>query len=152
MNNKGFSFLEIILSIIILGVIIAIATPGVEKLINSNKVKGAETIENMLLKNLELYNKDKGEEIWCYKNNNSEGCITAGFKEVTYDELLLLNKDIDLGDCLINKDDGLKIYKDAGEKFSYSANIVCSKDFENRSSTVADSSDLKNKNIYYKSK
>ena len=151
MNKKGFTLLEIILSIIIFGVIIAIAYPNIESKINSSKIKSAATIEKMLLKNLELYNKEKEKDIWCFDNYNNTGCQTAGIKEVTIDELLTVNSNIDLGECLINKDNGLKIRKDVGEEYSYSANIICSKDFKNNTSHVATNSDLENKNIYYKS-
>ena len=36
--------------------------------------------------------------------------------------------------------------------YSYSVGIVCSKDFKNNPNKIANSTDLQNKNIYYKSK
>lgn len=152
MNKNGFTLLEIILVIIISGLIILIAVPNIQKIINSSEVTEAQTIEKMLIKNLELYNKVKEKDIWCSEDTSSNNCITVGTREVTYDELLTVNSGIKMGNCLINKDKGLIIKKDIGGSYSYAANIVCSKDFKNSSSRTTSSGDINNKNIYYETK
>ena len=154
MNKKGFTLLEIILSIIIMGLIVMIAAPSVSNIINSSKIKEAEAIEKMLIKNLELYNKDNENSIWCEKDeeSSSNNCITIGSREITMDELLSINSSIKMGNCLINKDEGLIIKKDVGGSYSYAAHIICSKDFKSNSTKVATDKDMNNKNIYYKTK
>lgn len=153
MNKNGFTLLEIILVIVILGLIVLIATPNIKRIMDSSEIKEAQTIEKMLIKNLELYNKVKEKDIWCSdETSSSNNCITVGTREVTYDELLTVNSGIKMGNCLINKDKGLIIKKDIGGSYSYAVNIVCSKDFKNSSSRTTSSNDINNKNIYYETK
>ena len=93
MNKNGFTLLEILLCIVIMGLAIAIVVPNVSKILEKSRIESAKSIEYMLEHNLELYNEKNLNSIWCTEDSD-ENCLTIGDKEVTLDELLTMNKNI----------------------------------------------------------
>lgn len=152
MNKKGFTLVELILVVVIIGIISAITIPSIMNALSESKTTGGETVEKLLETNLELYNTDNKEDLWCLEDSNctdkelNKNCI-----KVDKDTLYSMNPDIDFGDCVLKNADSLVIRRDSETgKFTYSANIVCSKKFKNDSDHILDSGKENDPNIYYK--
>ena len=151
MNKKGFTLVELLLVIVIIGIIGAITIPNIMESLNASKAEGGESVEKLLEKNLELYNMDHEEDLWC--NSADPGCVSKSEHIVTVQELYNMNPDIDMGECLLTTDNSLKIIsigEDNNRKYRYSAEIICSKDFCDKNYMIATEQDRDNDNIYYK--
>lgn len=123
MNKKGFTLIELIAVFIILTVIAAMIMPNIVKYIDKNREDSSRSIEELLIHNLELYNTDKEEDLW----DENVQCIT-----VDINDLLQMNQDINLGECLLSNEEALTIKKDT-DGYKYYANITCGKDLESMS-------------------
>ena len=158
MNKKGFTLVEVILVIVIIGIIVVLAIPNILNEIDQNRVDSAKSIEKLLGQNLEMYNNDKmyggyklfdrvnsaGKKIRIYdiKSDlwNIEEMIDPGSycQYVDYSEIVNLNNDIKLGECLLlTPDKGLIIERVVKPEkansnnylvsYNYYANIICGK-------------------------
>ena len=148
MNKNGFTLVELILVVVIIGIISAITIPSIMDALSESKTTGGETVEKILETNLELYNTDNKEDLWCLEDSNCSD--TKHYIFVTLDELYEFNPDIDFGDCVLKDEDSLVIKRLDNGNFTYSANIVCSKDFKNDDDHFLDNDEDSNPNIYYK--
>lgn len=151
MNKNGFTLVELILVVVIIGIISVITIPSIMDALSESKTTGGETVEKLLETNLELYNTDNKEDLWCLEDSNcsntelAKSCIS-----VSINTLYSMNPDIDFGDCVLKDEDSLVIKRLDNGNFTYSANIVCSKDFKNDTNHILDSGKGSNPNIYYK--
>lgn len=123
MNKKGFTLVELLLVMVIIGIIGVITIPNVMKSLEESKKEGGKSVEQLLIKNLELYNEDRKVDLW-EDEYTSESCVT-----ITKTQLLSINPDINFGDCeLASGDDNSLFIKRTGKnKFKYYANIVCTR-------------------------
>lgn len=163
MKNKGFTLVELILVVVILGILSAIVIPGIMKSLNESRRDSGESIEKILKENLELYNIDHKDDIWCSENSKDDGlendtglntnCKKPGDSHiVSVSDLYSTNPDIDMGECLLQNSNSLKIIRDdSGDKFKYEVKIVCGKNLKD---TNGDKivSNLDSANVYYKTK
>ena len=151
MNKNGFTLVELILVVVIIGIISAITIPSIMDALSESKTTGGETVEKILETNLELYNTDNKEDLWCLEDSNCTGPeLTKSCISVSINTLYSMNPDIDFGDCVLKDEDSLVIKRLDNGNFTYSANIVCSKDFKNDTNHILDSGKGSNPNIYYK--
>ena len=132
MNKNGFTLVELILVVVIIGIISAITIPSIMNGLSESKATGGESVEKLLETNLELYNTDHKEDLWCLEDSNCESeeqnknCIT-----VSLNDLYSMNPDIDFGDCVLRDGNSLVIRRDIDtNSYTYHANIVCSKGFK----------------------
>lgn len=163
MKNKGFTLVELILVVVILGILSAIVIPGIMKSLNESRRDSGESIEKILKENLELYNIDHKDDIWCSENSKDDGlendtglntnCKKPGDSHIVpVSALYSTNPDIDMGECLLQNSNSLKIIRDdSGDKFKYEVKIVCGKNLKD---TNGDKivSNLDSANVYYKTK
>lgn len=163
MKNKGFTLVELILVVVILGILSAIVIPGIMKSLNESRRDSGESIEKVLKENLELYNIDHKDDIWCSENSKDDGlendpglntnCKKPGDSHIVpVSALYSTNPDIDMGECLLQNSNSLKITRDdSGDKFKYEVKIVCGKNLKD---TNGDKivSNLDSANVYYKTK
>ncbi len=164
MKNKGFTLVELILVVVILGILSAIVIPGIMKSLNESRRDSGESIEKILKENLELYNIDHKDDIWCSENSKDDGlenepgpntkCKQPGDSIiVSVSDLYSTNPDIDMGECLLQDSNSLKITRDdSGDKFKYKVKIVCGKDIEDSSGNKIIENRDTAKNIYYETK
>lgn len=151
MNKNGFTLVELILVVVIIGIISAITIPSIMDALSESKTTGGETVEKLLETNLELYNTDNKEDLWCLEDSNcsntelAKSCIS-----VSINTLYSMNPDIDFGDCVLKDNNSLVIKRLDNGNFTYSANIVCSKEFKNDTNHILDSGKDSNPNIYYR--
>lgn len=162
MKNKGFTLVELILVVVILGILSAIVIPGIMKSLNESRRDSGESIEKILKENLELYNIDHKDDIWCSENSKDDGievdpgntgCKQSGYITVDIKDLYDANPDIDMGECLLQDSNSLKVTRDeSGDKFKYEVKIVCGKDIkDNNGNKIIENWDTA-KSIYYETK
>lgn len=155
MNKKGFTLVELILVIVIIGIVAAITIPNIMESLNESKQEGGESVENLLIENLKLYNLDNEDDLWCLEDTQGTNCNPNNVPIIiNITDLLELNPDIKLGECLLKDEDSLSITRNGDGSYTYKANVICSKDFEevirtDPTNNIADSAQLNNKNIYY---
>ena len=152
MNKKGITLVELLLVIVIIGILSFMVIPNIMEALNRNKAEGGESIEKLLEKNLELYNKDNEEDIWSSINNpDMTGCFDGNtYKCVKIEDLYESNPDIDMGECLLKNDESLLITRDEnGKRYKYSAKIICIKNSVSVNNKIATDEQLNSKNIYY---
>lgn len=142
MNKKGFTLVELILVVVIIGIISAITIPSIMDALGESKASGGESVEKLLKTNLELYNNDNMEDLWCMEDSNcskeemAQACLT-----VSLETLYNMNPDIDFGDCVLKDQNSLVIKRESpdSDKFSYHVNIACSSEFKKDSDHILDS-------------
>lgn len=137
MNKKGFTLVELILVIVIIGIISAITIPNIMESLDESKKEGAKNVEKLLKENLELYNTDNEVDLWCL----DPGCTNTeeNPKNINITDLLDKNPDINMGECLLNPstsgDTGLSIKRISEGKYIYEVRIICSKVFKKEPTT-----------------
>ena len=134
------------------------------KSLNESRRDSGESIEKILKENLELYNIDHKDDIWCSENSKDDGlendsglnrkCKKPGESEiVSVSDLYSTNPDIDMGECLLQNPNSLKVTMDkSGDKFKYEVKIVCGKDIRDSSGNKIIANRDTAKNIYYETK
>lgn len=86
MNNKGFTLLEVILVVAILGVITLIIVPSVSSLLNKNKSEQYENLKKSIISAAKMYVSDNRYDLGINCTNN------------IYQFTIELNKLVDAGD------------------------------------------------------
>ena len=59
-NNKGFTLVELLAVIVVLGIVLTIAVPGVTKLINKSKKNSFESSAQGLIQSAKYFYSDNG--------------------------------------------------------------------------------------------
>ena len=106
MNNKGFTLVEIIAVITLLGLLVVITTPAYNSISNNIKERNYEskknTIETQTLSYVEKYLKDK-----VYDGRNYNHCFTVGYLI----ENGVINSDSETDEYIINDKDNVQYKK-----------------------------------------
>ena len=140
MKNKGFTLVELLVSIVILGIITGLSIPLLRTVSNSRNEKQYKTYMNSLIASAKLYNDTYSEDLF---GKNDNGCARVTFQTLKEAKLL---KDISINNITCNSEyTKVRIIKYQG-KYYYSAVLGCGgkKDGEN--------SQLDNNQLSYKSK
>lgn len=128
MNKKGFTLVELILVLTIIALVTAMTIPGILKALSSSKEEGGKAIEKLLLHNLEIYNTDYEQDLWCLEDSDCSD--TNNTITISFNDLLRVNNDINMGECLLKDENSLSIKRNSETgKYTYKATIVCSANF-----------------------
>ncbi len=124
-NNKGFTLIEVLVAITIMGIITVMALPGVQQLQSSNREKKYEKYAESLVSSTKLYVDSNEEDIFGY---SVSGCAIIKFDEL---ETKALVKDYETNgvSCAGNGSLGetfVRVDK-KGSKYEFTPFITCSK-------------------------
>ena len=87
MNNKGFTLTELIVTMALLGVVIAIAFPAITKLQTENQKQIYETYEKVLLTGAKLYVDKFDRDLWV-NPVTVKTCRIITYNDLIYEDLI----------------------------------------------------------------
>lgn len=126
-NNKGFTLIEVLVAITIMGIITVMALPGVQQLQSRNRERKYEKYGESLVSSAKLYVDSNGEDIFGYAVS---GCADITFSEL---EAKALAKDYETNGitCVGNmtnadlRDDTFIHVEKKNNKYIYQPYITC---------------------------
>ena len=126
-NNKGFTLIEVLVAITIMGIITVMALPGVQQLQSRNRERKYEKYGESLVSSAKLYVDSNGEDIFGYAVS---GCADITFSEL---EAKALAKDYETNGitCVGNmtnadlRDDTIIHVEKKNNKYIYQPYITC---------------------------
>lgn len=98
MKKKGFTLVELLVTIVILGIITGLSIPLLRALSNNRTEKQYKTYLNSLVASAKLYNDSYSSDLF---GNNENGCEFVTFQELFSHKLL---KDIMISNISCNSD------------------------------------------------
>ncbi len=118
-NNKGFTLVELLATIAIMGMIMMLVTPSIVNLQNNNKKKKFEYYGKTLVEAAKLYVQKEGDDITSLGVSDWVGCV-----DITYQDLLTndLIKSFEDTDYICN---GKVRFTRRSNGDSYAYNLVC---------------------------
>ena len=123
MRKNGFTLVELLVTISILGILTLIAIPTLRAFQNSNSKAQYLNYKKALNTSGKLYNDSYSEDLF---GNASYGCQKVDLTEMMYKKVA---KDIDLKDvsCNISTKDSYIIIKKFNNEYKYQASLYCEK-------------------------
>lgn len=86
MNNKGFTLIEVIVTIAIMGIITGIAYGSITSLQTRNRNKKYQTYEQVLVTGAKLYVDQYSRDMWDDENDNT--CYAIGYNTLVVNNLI----------------------------------------------------------------
>lgn len=111
MNKKGFTLIEMLAVVIILGVIMVVALPSVSKLINKNRMKNYETYLDVLDEKMKVFiDKYKGELSFSTtdsdNNKTSISCYQIKYQDLLKNDFIIESDVKCSGNIYLKKENG----------------------------------------------
>ena len=124
-NKRGFTLIELIAVIFIMGIMLILALPQVSKIQQANKNKKYETYEKSIERGAKLYTDSNAKDMF---GNNNSGCVT-----IPYSALKSSNVIKDFGDndiiCSVDSESYVQIRK-INDDYRYDVALTCRQDGE----------------------
>ena len=118
-NREGFTLVELLVVIVILGVITGMSIPLIRNIQKGNQDKEYQTYKDSVMQGAKLYVSSYDEDLFGHEKN---GCAIITYKQMSEKGLL---KDISVSDVSCNSDSTfVKVIKIDG-KYGYSTSIGC---------------------------
>ena len=118
-NKKGFTLVELIVVIAVMGVILILALPQVGKIQSANKTKKYETYEQSIESAAKLYVDSHAKDLF---GTNNSGCVTIKFAELQTNNLI---KDFGEDGISCNNDQTYVEVRKVNDNYKYETSIVC---------------------------
>jgi len=113
MNNKGFTLVEVLIVIAIIGVIMVMVFPSINNLLNSNKEELCNYYKDVLVERAKMM-VDRNED-----DLLSSGSYTFTYNEIVKEYPLADNKNLDCSSNTL-----VKVVKN-NNKFNYEVTLYC---------------------------
>lgn len=135
MNKKGFTLIEVIVVVIIIGTISAISIPVIRKISDDNKNSIYEQYRNVLVEYAKIYVEDYKDDLF---NGTRPERITACdlykkylIKDITVNGSDCICKESDCSKCSV--DSSIVVSKDSNGYYKYKAKLNCTNSKYNES-------------------
>ena len=120
-NEAGFTLVELLVTITVLGIILALALPAVTRLQESNKETKYQTYEDSMISSAKLYIDSYAKDIF---GNNISGCYDIPYQEM--EDALLLKDFNENGVTCNDSKTFVRVYK-INDEYRYEDSIYCKK-------------------------
>lgn len=120
MKKNGFTLVELLATITIMGLILMLISPSIKNLQNRNKQKKFEIYGKTLVDSAKLFVQREGDDITELGVQNWEGCVDITYQDLVKSNLIKKFADNDY-DCSNSK---VRLTKTMFES-SYSYNLIC---------------------------
>ena len=124
-NKNGFTLIELIAVIFIMGIMLILSLPQVSKIQQANKNKKYETYEKSIERGAKLYTDSNAKDMF---GNNNSGCVT-----IPYSALKSSNVIKDFGDSEITCSSDAETYvqiRKINDDYRYDVALTCRQDGE----------------------
>jgi len=118
-NSKGFTLVELLATIAIMGMIMVMVTPSIINLQNSNKKKKFEYYAKTMVEAAKTYVQKEGEDITSLGVTNWIGCVDITYQDLLTNDLIKPFEDTDYT-C-----DGKIRFTRSSSGDTYNYNLVC---------------------------
>ena len=119
-NSAGFTLIELIVVIAIMGIILILALPQVSKILEANKDRKFQVYQSSIARGAKLYIDSNAKDLF---GNNNSGCITLKYSDLKNRSLV---KDFAVADIKCNKDEETYVeVRKVNKNYKYAVSIVC---------------------------
>ena len=120
--NKGFTLIEMLATIIILGILVTIVLLSANRLISSSNLEYYNTSEKMMI----LASKDYIADYRSYLPKEVNGTTRVLLSALVREEYIDMIKDVNDNDCNTSKS-YVEVEKTSNNEYLYKAHLVCDK-------------------------